>query len=213
MRGKKSFRVRLVGNMENLFLVVGLGNPGREYEQTRHNAGFLAVEKWARDSGAEWKQEKKFQARVARMEDSGSKIILSQPQTFMNASGEAVKKIVDFFRLPPVNILIVVDDADLPLGEIRLRANGSSGGHHGLESVEEHLGTRDFARLRIGIGRKDHLRQISSHVLGPFGKDDAKLLEKVLARAAGQMKCWVSAGVVQAMNQFNGAINQEEKGN
>lgn len=199
--------------MENLFLVVGLGNPGKEYAKTRHNAGFLLVEKLAQDWKTNWTAEKKFSSRLAKVERGGSKFVLCQPQTFMNASGEAVRAMSDFFRLPAGKILLVVDDADLPFGEIRLRGSGSSGGHHGLESVEEHLGTREFPRLRIGIGRKDSSRQITNYVLGQFAKDEADLLEKVLARAAGQVECWASGGIAKAMNQFNGVVNKEEKGN
>lgn len=197
--------------MENLFLIVGLGNPGKEYARTRHNAGFLLVERLADNWKAIWTAEKKFNARLARAGEQGQKFILCEPQTFMNASGEAVKAIADFFRIPPEQILIAVDDADLPFGEIRLRGSGSSGGHHGLESIEEHLGTRDFPRLRIGIGRKDGSRQITNYVLGQFGKDDAMLLEKVLVQAVKQAECWASDGIAKAMNQFNGAINKEEK--
>ena len=198
--------------MENLFLVVGLGNPGNEYAKTRHNAGFLLVERLAQDWGANWTAEKKFSSRLAKIERNGRKFVLCQPQTFMNASGEALKSVADYFRLPPEKILVGVDDADLPFGEIRLRGSGSSGGHHGLESVEEHLGTRDFPRLRIGIGRKDGARQITSYVLGQFAKDEMNLLEKVLARAAEQVDCWASAGIGKAMSQFNGVVNKEEKG-
>jgi PTH1 family peptidyl-tRNA hydrolase len=198
--------------MENLFLVVGLGNPGREYARTRHNAGFLLVEKLAQEWGANWMVEKKFHSRLAKIERNGRRFILCQPQTFMNASGEAVQILCDFFRLPPENILVVVDDADLPFGEIRLRGSGSSGGHHGLESIEQHLGTREFSRLRIGIGRKDGARQITNYVLGQFAKEETDLLEKILARAAEQTECWASVGLGKAMSQFNGVVNKEEKG-
>jgi len=151
--------------VENLFLIVGLGNPGKEYARTRHNAGFLLVEHLAEGWKLNWTVEKKFNSRLARAGQHGQKFILCEPQTFMNASGEAVKAVADFFRVPPDRVLIAVDDADLPFGEIRLRGSGSSGGHHGLESIEEHLGTRDFPRLRIGIGRKDGSRQITNYVL------------------------------------------------
>ena len=195
--------------MEDMFLIVGLGNPGREYVRTRHNAGFLLVEKLAQDWKLGWTMEKKFSSRLAKTERNGRKFVLSQPQTFMNLSGEAVRSLADFFRLSPQNILLVVDDADLPLGEIRLRANGSSGGHHGLESVEQHLGTRDFPRLRIGIGRRvDGVRQITNHVLGQFGNDEAELLEKILTRAAEQVECWASEGIAKAMSRFNGVVNK-----
>lgn len=198
--------------MENLFLVVGLGNPGREYARTRHNAGFLLVEKLAQEWGANWMVEKKFRSRLAKIDRNGRRFVLCQPQTFMNASGEAVQSLCDFFRLPPEKILVAVDDADLPFGEIRLRGSGSSGGHHGLESIEQHLGTREFSRLRIGIGRKDGARQITNYVLGQFAKEETDLLEKVLARAAEQTECWASAGLGKAMSQFNGVVNKEEKG-
>jgi PTH1 family peptidyl-tRNA hydrolase len=125
----------------------------------------------------------------------------------MNASGEAVGAMVNFYRLPLTGLMVAVDDADLPLGEIRLRPRGSSGGHHGLESIEQHLGSREFARLRIGIGRKDGAREIADYVLGRFGAGDAALMKKVLARAADQVECWLAGGIQKAMSQFNGVIH------
>ena len=193
--------------MENLHLIVGLGNPGGEYSGTRHNAGFLLVESLAHRWRVKWTMEKKFQARVARVEWHGRQLLLGQPQTYMNASGEAVGALIGFYRVPVGKLMVVVDDADLPFGEIRLRARGSSGGHHGLESIEQRLATRDFARLRIGIGRAaSDLRQITNYVLGKFSVDETKLLEKVLTRAADQVECWLIAGIENAMNQFNGVI-------
>ncbi|MDB6039267.1 MAG: pth, partial [Verrucomicrobiales bacterium] len=178
--------------MDNLFLIVGLGNPGREYAGTRHNAGFLALEKFAERLKAGWKQEDKFQARIARSEYCGQKLVLCQPQTFMNSSGIAVLKTADYFKIPLNRLLVSVDDADLPFGEIRLRQSGSSGGHHGLDSVQSHLGSKDYARQRIGIGRTaSGVRDIHGHVLGRFNEEDRILLEKVLVRAAHQMVCWM----------------------
>ena len=199
--------------MEPMHLIVGLGNPGAEYAKTRHNAGFLLVEKLAEQWRSGWTNERKFAARVARIERSGQKVLLAEPQTFMNLSGEAVGALVKFYQLPLEKILVAVDDADLPLGEIRLRPVGGTGGHHGLESVTQHLGAKTFARLRIGIGRKNEAREITGHVLGKFSADENALLEKVLERAANQMECWVNAGLQKAMNQFNGAISptNEEK--
>lgn len=194
--------------MEHLHLIVGLGNPGREYARTRHNAGFMLVERLAEHWRADWALEKKFQARIAR---SGRKI-LCEPQTFMNLSGEAVGAVKDYFRMPLMSLIVAVDDADLPLGEIRLRKSGSSGGHHGLESIETHLATREFARLRIGIGRKDGRREISGHVLGQFAADEAALMEKVLMRAVDQVECWLSAGIEKAMSRFNGVVDSENEG-
>ena len=197
--------------MEPLHLIVGLGNPGADYAKTRHNAGFLLVEKLAANWKSGWTNEKKFQSRVARAERGGRKVLLAEPQTFMNLSGEAVGALVQFYQLPLEKILVVVDDADLPLGEIRLRPAGGSGGHHGLESVAQHLGAKNYARLRIGIGRKDEARQITGHVLGKFSAAENALLEKVLERAAGQLECWLSAGLQKAMSQFNGVVDSTNK--
>ena len=197
--------------MESLHLMVGLGNPGADYAPTRHNAGFLVVEELARRAKADWKFEKKFDARISKFDAGARKVLLAEPQTFMNASGEAVGAILNFYRVPVSQLLVIVDDADLPLGEIRLRPKGSSGGHHGLESIEQHIGSREFARLKVGIGRtKDGRREITGHVLGKFGRDEAKLLEKVLQRAAGQAESWAAEGIQKAMNRFNGAVNLEE---
>ena len=121
-------------------------------------------------------------------------------------SGEAVGSVVKFYQLPLRNLVVVVDDADLPLGEIRLRPSGSSGGHHGLESIEKHVGSREYARLRIGIGRKDNRREISGHVLGKISATEMVLVEKVLARAADQIESWLAHGLQKAMSQFNGVI-------
>ncbi|MFM8471429.1 MAG: aminoacyl-tRNA hydrolase [Limisphaerales bacterium] len=174
--------------MENLYLIVGLGNPGADYAQTRHNAGFLLVERLAQQWRANWEVERKFQSRLARAECDGRRVLLVQPQTFMNLSGEAVGAVSGFYRVPPAQVLVAVDDADLPLGEIRLRPGGSSGGHHGLESVEQHLATREYPRLRIGIGRRDPaVREITGHVLGKFGADEQDLFEQVLAKAGEQI--------------------------
>jgi PTH1 family peptidyl-tRNA hydrolase len=134
----------------------------------------------------------------------------------MNRSGEAAGQLAEYFRVPAGHLLIVVDDADLPLGEIRLRPRGSSGGHHGLESIEQRLGTREYSRLRIGIGRTSAtVREIAGHVLGRFGPKETALLDTVLDRAADQVECWLSEGIAKAMSQFNGAVegsaDQESK--
>jgi len=185
---------------------VGLGNPGRDYAKTRHNAGFMLVELLAHRWRAEWQLERKFQARLAKTERAGRRVILCEPQTFMNLSGEAVGAVVDFFQLPLANLVVAVDDADLPLGEIRLRPGGSSGGHHGLESVEARLATRDYARLRLGIGRREATRQIAGHVLGRLTAAELAVMVQVLARAADQVDCWLTHGSAKAMNQFNGVV-------
>ena len=202
--------------MDTLYLVAGLGNPGAEYSRTRHNAGFLAVECFGKKFGANWKNERKFQSRIARVEASGRKVVLCEPQTYMNASGAAIAPLSSFYKVPLERLLVVVDDADLPFGQIRLRAEGSSGGHHGLESIEQQAGSRKFARLRVGIGRTESgVREITGHVLGKFSADEAALLQKVLERTAAQIECYLAEGIQKAMSQFNGAVTpplrKEEK--
>ena len=208
--------VVLAPRMESLHLIVGLGNPGAEYARTRHNAGFLLVEQLAGRWRANWTAARKFSARLARVRRGEQRVLLCQPQTFMNASGEAVRAVVDYHGVPrPLSgLLVVVDDADLPLGEIRLRTHGSSGGHRGLESIAQHLGTRDFPRLRIGIGRQAGARGIADYVLSRFSSTETLLADRVLGRACDQVECWLDAGIQKAMNEFNGAIvdsTNEEK--
>src|SRR6266702_2116019 len=196
--------------MENLYLIVGLGNPGADYARTRHNVGFLAVERLAERWRASWDYEKKFNARLARAQLKGRRLLLCQPQTYMNSSGQTVGALMAFYQLPLTRLLVVVDDADLPLGGIRLRPGGSSGGHHGLESIERHLGTREYARLRVGIGRQSGQRQITGYVLGRFSSTEAALMDRVLAVASDQVECWLKAGIQKAMSQFNGAVSDPQ---
>ena len=215
--------------MEDLHLIVGLGNPGGEYAKTRHNAGFLLTDLLAERWRVAWSAAKKFQSRVAKAEvvaqasslrtvaqasglQTGGtpaplRVVLCEPQTFMNASGEAVGAVVKFYQLPLKNLVVAMDDADLPLGEIRLRPGGSSGGHHGLESIERHLGTREFARLRLGIGRQSGAREITGHVLGRLNAGELTVMGKILGRAADQLECWLAHGLQKAMSQFNGVVN------
>src|SRR5258707_10209997 len=175
--------------MENLHLIVGLGNPGGEYAKTRHNAGFLVAECLAARWQAAWTYEKKFNTMVARAQRGSRELFLCEPQTYMNSSGEAVAALVKFYQVPLAGLLVVVDDADLPLGEIRLRPGGSSGGHHGLESIEQHLGARDYARQRIGIGRQSGAREITVYVLGRFNSTEAAQMDKGLTVACDQAEC------------------------
>lgn len=190
--------------MAELHLIVGLGNPGPEYAGTRHNAGFFVVEELARRWQVLWQEEGRFQARVARGGAAGRPALLLQPLTWMNLSGEAVGAVIRFFRIPVERLVVAVDDADLPLGALRLRPGGSSGGHHGLDSVGQHLGTREFARQRIGIGRRDPAhRDITGHVLGKFGPEERPVLEQVLHSAGDQLECWLSEGLPKAMARHN----------
>lgn len=197
--------------MDGPFLIAGLGNPGDEYVRTRHNAGFMVVSCLAERWRAGWSLEAKFNARLARAVRAGRTCVLCQPLTYMNASGEAVAAIASYYRVARPGLLVIVDDADLAVGTLRLRGEGSSGGHHGLESVESHLGGRDYARLRLGIGRRaEDGRQIIGHVLGRFSRDEWALFEKVVAQAADAVEAWLDEGIVKAMCKFNRAVTAPE---
>jgi len=194
--------------MGELFLIAGLGNPGKDYGRTRHNVGFMVVERLAREWKANWSSESRFKARLAQADYERRKALLCEPQTYMNLSGEAVVAVANFYKVPVADTLVVVDDADLPLGQVRLRPSGSSGGHHGLDSIERHLGTRQYPRLRIGIGRQPGgAREITGYVLGRFSESETGLLEMVLSRVTSQISCWLSWGIQKAMNEFNGAVS------
>jgi peptidyl-tRNA hydrolase, PTH1 family len=199
--------------MENCFLIAGLGNPGREYDGTRHNVGFALLNRLGERWGAGWQVERAARARLARVRLPQGQVILCQPQTYMNLSGEAVGWVQQFYKTPLARTLVVVDDANLPLGQIRMRPSGSSGGHHGLDSVERHLGGRVYPRQRIGIGRQHpSAREITGHVLGRFDREELPVLERVLDRAVEQVECWLDRGLETAMNQFNGAVEAPNKG-
>lgn len=167
------------------------------------------LDRLAELSRSTWSAERKFKSRVAKWELNDRKVLLCQPQTYMNASGEAVAALAGFYQVGAENVLIVVDDADLPFGQLRMRPGGSSGGHHGLESIEQHLATREYPRLRIGIGREpEAAREITDYVLSDFGRGDRELLDKVLERACEQIECWLRDGIQAAMSRFNGPVSE-----
>jgi PTH1 family peptidyl-tRNA hydrolase len=193
--------------MPDLSLIVGLGNPGRQYAVTRHNAGFMVLQRLAERWRATLQPEKKFKARLGRADSGERAVLLCAPETYMNASGEAVGALMAFYQVPVGRAMVIVDDADLPLGQIRMRPGGSSGGHHGLDSIIQHLGTNEFARLRVGIGREPGAaREITDYVLSRFSKAEAELMEKVLTRACDQLECWLADGIGKAMSRFNGPV-------
>ncbi len=198
--------------MENLYLMVGLGNPGAEYAHTRHNAGFLVVEELARRGRADWKLEKKFDARVAKSESGGAKDFVGRAADVHERQRRSSRGVAEFLSRAGSQLLVVVDDADLPLGEIRLRAKGSSGGHHGLESIEKHIGSREFARLKVGIGRtRDGRREITGHVLGKFGARRSEIAGKSFATGRRPGRMLEGDGMQKAMNRFNGTCKHEER--
>jgi PTH1 family peptidyl-tRNA hydrolase len=179
--------------------VIGLGNPGAEYEGTRHNIGFEVIDELARRWGVRLKRWKSASDLVVAV---GGDVILAKPRTFMNASGEAVGRIVRFHKVDVGDILIVVDEVQLPLGRLRLRRSGSAGGHNGLKSVIEHVGD-GFPRLRIGVGRGDMQWDLADHVLSPFRSDEREAIAKAVGRAADAAEVFVIEGIGAAMNKFN----------
>ena len=187
------------------WLLVCLGNPGREYAETRHNVGFLAA-----DLLAEKKNEKidrlKFKALTGTVELGGEKVLVMKPQTYMNLSGEAVGEAARFYKLPPERVLVISDDVSLPLGKMRIRANGSAGGHNGLKNIIAHLGTDEFPRIRIGVGApapsEDH-DEVIDWVIGSVPQADLKLIEETAGKAAAACACYITNGPDTAMNRFN----------
>ena len=197
--------------MESAYCIAGLGNPGVDYVDTRHNAGFLAAEELASHWGVSWRSHRRFRSLMAQAKWRGRNVVLCRPQTFMNRSGEALGQVVSYYRVPIENLLVVVDDADLPVGRIRLKPRGSCGGHHGLESVDQHLGSSEYPRLRIGIGRTETgRREITQHVLGRFDAEERDRMEPVFKRVTEQIECWLIEGVRLAMNRFNGTVLSTE---
>jgi PTH1 family peptidyl-tRNA hydrolase len=187
-------------------LIVGLGNPGAEYRGTRHNVGFEVVDELARRWSVRLRAWRSL-ADVAVATGRGA--VLAEPQTFMNASGEAVGAVAAFYRVDPGDVLVVVDEVQLPLGRLRLRPSGSAGGHNGLKSVIDFIGA-DFPRLRIGVERGDRSRDLSDRVLSRFPPDERAIVERAIGRAADAVETFVSAGLALAMNQCNAAEKEEE---
>lgn len=187
------------------FLIVGLGNPGREYKDNRHNLGFMLVDRLAvRLEARGMKLQSKAIVTTARYE--GTKLILAKPQTFMNLSGGSVQGLVRFYKLPLGSVLIAHDDLDLPFGVIRLRPGGGPGGQKGMASAIESLGTQEFPRLRIGIGRPSGRMDPADYVLQDFSRDETKELSTILDRAADAALTFVTDGLDRAMNKFNGSV-------
>ncbi|MFK7817647.1 MAG: aminoacyl-tRNA hydrolase [Planctomycetaceae bacterium] len=183
-------------------VVVGLGNPGSKYQNTRHNVGFEVVGELAKRFVADGPKVQ-FESEVCEIRIDGTKILLVAPQTFMNLSGRAVGKLCDFYKLEPAAFAVVCDDLNLPTGRLRWRAKGSAGGQKGLLDITRHLGTQDIARLRIGIGRPPGRQNPADFVLGKFNKSEREEMDISVAEAADSVELWVREGVVSAMNRFN----------
>ena len=192
-----------------LKLIVGLGNPGEEYTDTRHNLGFKVVEELARRYRVKLRNDAKRKARVAKIVDIGDGVLVAQPTTFMNLSGWAVRDVAAFHKVISPDLLVVVDDADLPLGRLRIRRRGSAGGHNGLKSVIQELGTVEFPRLRIGVGRQPG--ELKHHVLGRFDAEEKAKIGAAVERAADAAELFAREDILAAMNRFNAAQAAEDQ--
>ncbi len=185
-----------------MILIAGLGNPGKEYENTRHNAGFLVLDTLAQKLGADL-SERKHRALCGKAVIGGQKVILLKPQTYMNSSGESIRAAADYYKVPPEDILVVYDDISLAPGQLRIRAKGSAGGHNGIKSIIAHLGTQEFPRVKVGIGEKPPRMDLADYVLGHFSSGEKKIMEEAAKEAADAICEIVNVGIEQAMNDHN----------
>lgn len=191
--------------LETSYLLIGLGNPGRQYSDTRHNVGFMLIDRLAvRLNARGMKVQSK--AIVTSAVYEGRKLILAKPQTYMNLSGQSAQGLLNFYKLPMENMLIAHDDLDIPFGTIRIRPKGGPGGQGGMASTIEQLGTKDFPRLRIGIGRPPGRMDPAAYVLQDFKREEMKILSEIIDRAADATLEFVMNGLDKAMNKFNGSI-------
>lgn len=185
-----------------MYLIAGLGNPTREYEKTRHNVGFEAIDILA-DKAGTTVTEKKHKALYGKGYIGGQKVVLAKPQTYMNLSGVSVREIADFYKIEPENIIILCDDINLSEGQLRIRLKGSAGGHNGLKNIISHLGTQEFPRIRIGVGEKPRGMDLADYVLGRFPKEQQAVMEEAYRDAAEAACMMIEDGADAAMNHYN----------
>ncbi len=191
-----------------IFLVVGLGNPGREYRENRHNIGFMLIDRLCRELLiTPGKVQSK--AIIANGQYAGKKVILAKPQTYMNLSGQSVSGLARFYKIPHERLLVAHDDLDVPLGTIRLRPGGGSGGQKGVASTIQQLGSQNFARLRLGIGRPPGQMDAAAYVLQDFNKQEKDILSLVMDRAVKAVLTFIESGLEPAMNQYNGGLKED----
>ncbi|WP_099158896.1 aminoacyl-tRNA hydrolase [Virgibacillus ndiopensis] len=182
--------------------IVGLGNPGKKYQNTRHNIGFMVIDELL--NRFHWDLSKtKFNGKFAMEHVAGEKVILLQPQTYMNLSGEAIRPLMDFYNIDMEDVLVIYDDLDLPTGKIRLREKGGHGGHNGIRSMIDHLGTKEFKRIRIGIGRPISPIPVVDYVLGSFPKEEHEDVLSSIKKSADACEAWFNRDFIDVMNDFN----------
>lgn len=182
--------------------IAGLGNPGKQYEQTRHNVGFMAIDELSRMFNIPLDQSK-HKGLYGIGYYQGEKVLLLKPLTYMNLSGESIRAIIDYYQIDIEDLVIIYDDLDLPVGKIRLRQKGSAGGHNGMKSTIAHLGTQEFNRIRIGISRPPKGMAVPDYVLGRFSKEEHPFVEEAVKRSADACEAWLNKPFLQAMNEYN----------
>ena len=190
------------GSATDTYVIIGLGNPGKEYENTRHNMGFRAIDVLSSDENIDVTRNK-FHALIGRGRIAGKKTVLVKPQTYMNRSGQAAREAAMYFDVPPQNLIVIYDDIDLPAGSIRIRKSGGAGTHNGMKSVVDQLGTKDFVRIRIGVGSAEDGEDLVDRVIGKVPKAEQEVLDKAAAEAAEAAKDIIICGVDNAMNKHN----------
>lgn len=194
----------MFGKSNESWLIVGLGNPGKDYTRTRHNCGFRAIDILAQQLGCKI-DKGKFQGLYGQVTKNGKKLFLLKPQTYMNLSGKSVLQLSAYYNIPPQRIIVMFDDISLAPGRLRIRAEGSAGGHNGIKSIIQELGSQDFPRVKIGVGAKPHAEQdLADWVLSSFSASEEKLLEPALEKAGEAALCIIERGISDAANRYNG---------
>ena len=191
--------------MSERYLIIGLGNPGKEYHDTRHNVGFRCVDALVEAHGLAYDRKKKSHARIADGVVAGKRVFIAKPQTYMNLSGSSAQGLAAFHQIPPERIIVILDDLDLPIGTLRIRPKGGSGGHKGLTDIVARLGTQDFPRIRFGIGRPPDTMDPAAYVLRRFDADEMPVVEEATSRATKAVETWLIEGIDSAMNRYNGS--------
>ena len=185
-----------------MYIIAGLGNPTKEYEKTRHNAGFDAIDVLAEKHGIQI-TERKHKAFCGTGFIGGERVLLAKPQTFMNASGESLREAADFYKIRPEQVIVIYDDISLRVGQLRIRTKGSAGGHNGIKSIIAHLGSQDFPRIKIGVGAKPDRMDLADYVLSRFSQTDRQMMEDAFQDAADAVKFMLADGADAAMNRYN----------
>lgn len=191
-------------NNQNVWIIAGLGNPGPEYADTRHNCGFKVIDKLIEKIAKNEKVTQKFKGKYVSCEYEGNKLILLKPETYMNSSGESIDAAMNWFKVDESNLIVIYDDFDISTGQIRVRPKGSSGTHNGMKSILQYVGTDEFARVRVGIGPKPKEMDIIKFVLGRFSNDESKIIDESFSNAAEAVLCIIKKGTEEAMNKYNG---------